>query len=206
MSKFGFNSSQMFEFFKVLDQDLLLYINGNHMEFLDTVMWWLSSKFLWVPMYLFMVYYLFKHFGKWAALALVALFFVNFGLSDYFSGHVIRNLIARPRPSNPENIISPLIHLVNNYHGGAYGFPSSHATNSMSLALLYTLIVRNKWAAYLLFTWSFIHSYTRIYLGVHYPSDIITGWCLGALIALFVYSLYKGLTNPRIKWSSLRLF
>ena len=78
MSQFGFNSSQMFEFFKVLDQDLLLYINGNHMEFLDTVMWWLSSKFLWVPMYLFMVYYLFKHFGKWAALALVALFFVNF--------------------------------------------------------------------------------------------------------------------------------
>ena len=174
MSKFGFRKYQMFDFFKLLDQDLLLYINGNHMESLDFVMWWLSDKFFWVPMYLFLIYYLYKRFGKWAALALVALFFVNFGLSDYFSGHVIRNLIARPRPSNPENIISPLIHLVNNYHGGAYGFPSSHASNSMSLALLFTLIVRNKWAAYL---------FGRA-LSIRYHYRMVLG-CIDSAICLF---------------------
>ena len=189
-----------------LDTDLLLYINGHHTEFLDWLMWTLTGKFLWIPLYIALLWVVYKKFGPWATLVIIILFVCNFMLSEYTSGTLIRKWVIRPRPSNPENEIEPLIHLVHNYRGGSFGFPSCHASNSFSLAFLYMLIVRNKWATVAVFAWAIIHSYTRIYLGVHYPSDILSGAMVGGLIAGLVYFLYRQLTNPNIKWNSLRLF
>lgn len=194
----------MVEFLHSLDNNLLLFINGHHTAFLDELMWILTDKYLWIPLYLLLFYLIYRRFGLWSSLVILALFLVNFGLSDYSCGTLIRDWATRPRPSNPENDISPFIQLVHNYRGGSYGFPSCHASNSMSLAMLYFLIVRNKWATYAVFIWAFVHSLTRVYMGVHYPSDILVGWLVGAVIAAFIYFIYRQLTNPEIKWNKLR--
>lgn len=194
----------MVEFFNSLDTDLLLYINGHHTAFLDELMWILTDKNTWIPLYVILLFLVYKKFGLIPTLVVLALFIVNFGLSEYTCGTMVRKWVIRPRPSNPENEISPLIQLVHNYRGGDYGFPSCHASNSFSLAVLYSLIVKNKWATYAIFTWAVVHSLTRVYMGVHYPTDILAGWMAGGLIAAFIYFIYRQLTNPDLKWSKLK--
>ena len=97
----------MVEYINSLDTDLLLWINGNHTEFLDWLMWTLTGKYLWIPLYVFLLYLIYKKFGKWPALIILGLFVINFGLSEYTTGTLIRKWVIRPRPSNPENEIEP---------------------------------------------------------------------------------------------------
>ena len=182
----------MIDWLQNIDTALMLWLNGFHNSFMDTFMWLVSNKLMWVPMYVMIPYVLYKRFGIKAALFLVvAMFFINLFATDSFCSQVLRHNILRPRPSNADSPIFGMVHIVNGYRGGHYGFPSCHAANSFSLATLITLVFQNRRTAVLMFLWAILHSYSRVYLGVHYPGDIIAGAIIGCMVAGLVYYIFR---------------
>ena len=172
-----------------LDTDILLWINGHHTEWLDGVMWYISQAWVWIPLYVVLIGLLIWRFGwKWGLVYTVALV-AAVGLSDWISSGVIKHLVCRPRPTH-EPALEGLVHVVNGYVGGAYGFVSSHAANTMSLAVLFGLIWNKiNHQAWWLLSYVVVNCYSRMYLGVHYPGDILGGLLVGTVMAFVVYGL-----------------
>lgn len=186
----------MIDFLQQIDTNLFLWFNGFHNSFFDLLMWLVSDKFVWLPMYAVFLYVMLKKYGTHHLLLfLIVMFFVNFAISDFLCGHFLRHLICRPRPTNAESPIWQFVHIVNGYRGGHYGFPSCHAANSFGLAMLAYLQFRRKRMALFMFTWAAIHSYSRIYLGVHYPGDIIVGAMIGIATANLTFWAFQRLLN-----------
>ena len=194
-----------------LDQALLVAINNWNCPFMDQVMWYISTKWLWIPLYLVLAGLLFWRFGWKKALLCLLAFALAVGLSDFISSGLIKPWVARWRPTR-EPALEGLVHIVNGYIGGKYGFPSSHAANSMAVAVLFSLIwTRSKdhknkshqvW--WLLISWSLLVSYSRMYLGVHYPLDILCGLILGAVLAVGVWLLLDRVDACCTKADNLR--
>ena len=168
-----------------LDQKLFLFLNGLHSEGLDPVMVWISGKFTWWPFYLLLLAFLIWKRG-WKMIPLAILIALCVTLADQISVHLFKEVFERLRPSR-EPDLQGLVHIVNGYRGGQFGFVSSHAANSFSIAMLLALTIRKGWFWALMFFWAALVSYSRIYLGVHYPGDIIGGAILGVLIGWGVY-------------------
>jgi undecaprenyl-diphosphatase len=178
-----------------LDQQLFLFLNSINSPFCDTVMHALSGKLIWAPLYLAILIYLgIKYKRKFLIILLFVILAVT--MADQFSVQLFKNLFQRPRPCH-EPSLEGLIHLVNGECGGMYGFVSSHATNSFNVALLSLLFIRKRWYTITIILWALIIGYSRIYLGVHYPGDVICGSLLGALIGWSCYKLYV-LTDNKI--------
>lgn len=184
----------MIEQIEQFDRDLFLTLNGLHADWLDPIMWWLSSIVFMIPVIAFVLYYAYKK-GK-LRLALIMMGGVGLCvlLSDRISVELFKEVFQRYRPTHNTDI-GDLVHTVikpngEEYRGGLFSFVSSHATNAMSMALFSFLHLRRfnkKWS--LIFLWVIIVSYTRIYLGVHYPADLVCGAALGAVIGGIVYWL-----------------
>ncbi|PKP27297.1 MAG: phosphatase PAP2 family protein [Bacteroidetes bacterium HGW-Bacteroidetes-22] len=171
------------------DTWLLLAINGFHAPWADVLMWWLSSKLIWIPLYLFLMVLLWNEFGHqiWRSLLLVLILVV---LTDQGSV-LIKNGVQRPRPTHNTEIENE-VHVVKDYRGGTYGFISSHAANTTGIALFVGLLLRrrNKSLLPALIVWALVVSYSRIYLGVHYPGDVLAGALLGALFGWALAKLH----------------
>lgn len=169
----------------LLDKNLFLAINGFHSFFWDGVMFAISAKFTWIPLYIAVLAVLIRNWKResiWLIIALVGCIII----SDQISSGLIKELVQRPRPSHaPE--LKTLVHLVNGYSGGQFGFVSSHAANSFGFAFLSSTLFRNGKYTSLIFCWAVLVSYSRMYLGVHYPLDILGGALVGVMAALACY-------------------
>lgn len=171
-----------------LDQQLFLFLNSCYSPFWDKVMYAVSSVIIWVPLYLTILIWLaIKYRRKFIIILLFIILAAT--LADQMSVHLFKNIFHRLRPCH-EPSLEGLVHLIDGKCGGMYGFVSSHATNSFNVALLSLLFIRRRWFTILIILWALIVGYSRIYLGVHYPGDVICGSILGAFIGWGIYKLY----------------
>ena len=183
-----------------IDTEILLAINGWHAPWADTLMWIISAKATWIPLYLLLIGLLVWRYRqpaptpiKWlqkvpACVVMIVAIGLAVGAADFIASGILKDWVARPRPSRvPE--LEGVLHLVNGYKSGRYGFVSSHAANTMAVALLFSLIWRNKIATCGLMLWVAANCYSRMYLGVHYPTDILGGLIVGSLVAVVGYWL-----------------
>lgn len=172
-----------------IDARLLLIVNGAHSPFFDSVMWCISGSWIWVPFYAVLAYLLFRRMSwKRASICLVTIGLIILA-ADQTCATLIRPEIGRLRPANLNNPLSSFVHVVNGYRGGRYGFPSCHAANTFALAVFMSLVIRHKWFTVMMFSWAFIVSYSRMYLGVHYFGDLFCGATIGSLFAVLFYYL-----------------
>ena len=172
-----------------IDARLLLIVNGAHSPFFDSVMWCISGRWIWVPFYAVLAYLLFRRMSwKRASICLVTIGLINLA-ADQTCATLIRPEIGRLRPANLNNPLSSFVHVVNGYRGGRSGFPSCHAANTFALAVFMSLVIRHKWFTVMMFSWAFVVSYSRMYLGVHYFGDLFCGATIGSLFAVLFYYL-----------------
>lgn len=161
-----------------LDKKLFLFLNGFHTDELDSVMLLITKTNFWTPLYLLLIYFIFKRYNSegWLILAGAAIMII---LSDQITSSLMKPFFARLRPSHDPSL-QGLVHLVDDYRGGLYGFASSHAANTFATALFVWLLFRDsvKWS-WVIFIWAVLIAYTRIYLGVHFPGDILGGAMVG---------------------------
>ena len=169
------------------DFDILLWINGHYAEWLDQVMWVISRANTWIALYVLLVGLIIYRYRNWKAVLFILIGFgIAVGLSDYLCSGILKPIVCRPRPTH-EPALEGMLHIVNGYTGGLYGFCSSHAANTMAVGLLFSLLYRNKIATAGLMTWVALNCYSRMYLGAHYPTDIICGLLIGAAWAVLVW-------------------
>ena len=179
------------DFFIDIDSQLFLFLNGLHADWLDPIMIAITKMWVWLPIYLFLVYLTKKQYGKRCWMIFLAVGLVVL-CSDQLSAHVCKPVFQRLRPCY--NIdFQELIYLPKGMAGGRYGFVSSHAANTFAIGTFLTAALRKntKWIGWLLFMWAFLSSYSRIYIGYHYPGDILCGAVLGILIGLIIWKLFQ---------------
>lgn len=184
-----------------IDTDLFLFLNGLHANWLDKVMIAVTQMWVWAPLYLLLIYWTVKQYGKRCWWVFVAVGVVVL-CSDQLSAHVCKPLFQRLRPCyNPD--LQDLIYLPKGMAGGRFGFVSSHAANTSAVAAFLTPVLRNyrPWLGIVLYLWAFISSYSRIYLGFHYPGDILCGAILGILIGLILWRVFQLVVVRKI-WKS----
>jgi undecaprenyl-diphosphatase len=187
----------MLETILELDTQLFLFLNGLNSPFWDKLMWWFSEKEFWYPFYGLLIIAMAWRY-KWNAIFTVVFIALTITLADQISVKVFKEGFERLRPShNPD--LEGMIHHINNYQGGMYGFVSSHAANTFGLAAFTSLLFRKRWFTWFIFIWAAVVSYSRIYLGVHYPLDIIGGALLGMMLGYLVFWLYRWVGQRYLK-------
>jgi undecaprenyl-diphosphatase len=173
-----------------MENDLFLYLNTKfHHPILDTIMWCISDFRYWIPLFLYWLFLLYQNQKK-TFIRNVLLIVLIITLSDQCSSAIIKPYFKRLRPSH-EPIFADKVHLIEEragvlYRGGKYGFVSSHAANSFAIITFLFLILKPQFSFFWFF-WAFLVSYSRIYLGVHYPTDILFGALVGIIIAFLVF-------------------
>lgn len=172
----------MIDTLSAIDEQVLLFFNGHHTAFLDEVMLLVTGKLIWIPFYIMLMDMLFRKLGsKYALMTLLAVGLAIL-LADQICASLIRPYVARLRPTNPDNPIYPLLNLVNGYARGGYGWPSCHAANTFALATLLSVVFRKNSFTLFIFAWAVLVSFSRVYLGVHYPGDILCGAIIGSFL------------------------
>lgn len=172
-----------------LDTSIFLWLNSSHSPFWDVFMKMASGKLIWVGMYAALLLAIWRAYGWRTFVVMTIGAALAAGLADHITASILRPIFERLRPANPENPISELVHIVDGYRGGRYGFPSCHAANTFALAT-FTSFLFNRWRFTLFIVlWALLNCYSRVYLGVHYPGDLIAGFLVGCMCGSFVYLL-----------------
>lgn len=179
----------MIDYLNDIDTEALLAINGWHGTFQDALWWMVSAKWASALLLVALIWIL-LHQNRRHALLVLAMLVLAFALADQISSGLIKHLVERLRPTR-EPSLNNMIHIVNDYRGGMFGFVSSHAANSFAASTLIALIMRHRLVTFSLFTWALLQCYSRVYLGVHYPGDILGGIVVGVLVGWLVWRLMR---------------
>lgn len=183
--------NEMIQYLSQIDTDLFLWLNGFHSTFWDYFMTIYSSRFVWVPFYASFVYVMFRNFPWKVNVTCLIVITLIILICDQTASGLLKPMVMRMRPSNLDNPISPLVHVSFGYRGGRYGFPSSHAANAWSMAFFAAYLVKRTKLTVFLSIWAFVMCYSRIYLGVHYPGDLLVGTLIGLATATVSYYAFK---------------
>lgn len=175
------------------DTNITLAINGFHCGYLDNFMMMYSGRFIWIPLYLSLFIIMFRNFPHKAVVYCLLFAVVLIALCDQTASSILRPMFGRLRPANPDNPISPLIHIVDGYRGGWHGFPSAHSANCWGTFLFITYVFRQRVLSITLAVWAFLMCWSRIYLGVHYFGDVVFGMVVGFICASVVYYVFQHL-------------
>ena len=185
----------MIENLNTLDHELMLWLNYDGGTFQDAFWYTLSQIPSWIPLYITIIFVMLQPSDgqkqkRWMKFILLLLFTaLVFAFTDQISAGIIKPLVQRPRPSHDGSIMDRL-HFVNDYHGGAYGFVSSHAANCFGLAVWVSCLYKRRSLVTAMMLYAVLNCYSRIYLGVHFPGDIICGTILGILCGWLGYYCY----------------
>lgn len=179
----------MLDYLAQLDANIFLFFNGYHNGYFDNFMSMFSGRFIWIPMYAGLLYMMLRRYQPVKVIVMLVGIALSITLADQICATFIRPIFERLRPSNLQNPLSEFTHIVNNYRGGAYGFPSCHAANSFALAAFAACMIARRPFTLFILSWAVLNSYSRIYLGVHYPGDLIVGGLIGATVGFFCYRL-----------------
>ncbi len=172
-----------------LDQNLFLSLNQAGLPLLDPVMRLFSATWIWIPIYLILAYVMVKS-NRLQGLLALAFLLLTLIMTEQISVHAFKEVFERLRPCHDPDLQNQ-IRLVASHCGGLYGFVSTHATNAAGLFLFSSLYFRKKTLTWVLLVWVVLVSYSRIYLGVHFPGDILGGWLLGLTLAASSFSIYS---------------
>lgn len=179
----------MIEYLNGIDADALLAVNGLHDMFQDAFWWMVTAKWSSLLLVLALAWIL-LHQNRRHALLVLAMLVLSILVADQVSSGLIKHLVERLRPTHDPSLES-MVHVINGYRGGLYGFVSSHAANSFAIATLLALVMRHRVVTLSMFTWALLQCYSRVYLGVHYPGDILGGIIVGVLAGWLVWQLMR---------------
>lgn len=173
-----------------IDQALLFWLNGSNSLFTDGVMSTLTAGVMWIPLYIALFYVVLKNNETMAQVLLTvgcaaACVLITAGITNL----VVKPLVARPRPCD-DPVIKYAIDVVSGVSAGNYSFFSAHAANTSALVMFMALLIRNRLFIVAMSLWSALNCYTRLYLGMHYPSDILCGLLFGCLMGFIAYVVY----------------
>ena len=185
------------------DKELLITLNGSTSSFLDGMIMAVTQTTTWIPLFVCLLYVVIKNNTWRNTLFIILMVALLVTLCDRFASGFCKPYFHRLRPSQ-EPDLADVIDLVNGYRGGLYGFISSHASNTFGMSVFFSLLFKNKKVTPLLLLYSCLSIYSRMYLGVHYPLDILMGTIWGVFCGFFVYKLYRWLLAKTSSVSPLR--
>lgn len=173
-----------------LDRSLLAFFNGSDSLFIDNLVVVLTSGLTWIPLYLSLLYIVIKNNETMKQILLVIgcvclCMLISDGVVDY----IVKPMVGRLRPTN-DPLIKYSLNVVDGIRETQYGFFSAHASNTFCIAIFFSLLIRNCKFVTTMIIWSLVNCWTRLYLGVHYPSDILVGLLWGGFVGALVYYIY----------------
>lgn len=180
------------------ERDLFFLLNGSDSVILDNIMYTISLSKIWIPLYLFVLLLFFYKKPVKEALFTSLFFILVFALCDQFSSGLIKPFFERLRPGHHPDF-KDFVRIVNGHRGGGYSFISGHATNCFGFAVALALLFRNRWVTIIALIWATLISYSRIYLGMHFISDVVGGIIAGTLIATILYAVFIPLRQKLFK-------
>lgn len=178
-----------------VNTELFLLLNFDGGTLLDNFFWIVSGKLTWIPLYIVILYLIYRKAGVKGMLLSLLFIGIGIGISDQVCNFFKNNMQTLRPTHNP--VLENLVHTVNGYMGGLYGTVSAHAATTFSVAVFSSYVIKCKWVTVALVFWSLLVCYSRIYLGVHYPEDLIYGLVLGFLVGASMYKLYSMFFNKR---------
>jgi len=182
------------------DREVTVSLNGSDSLFMDNFAWLHTNPWFWIPLAVVAIFVIIRNIQPKKLIFAIAAIVLTVVICDQLSSSLCKPLFERLRPSRDLMILDS-IDTVRGYRGGLYGFFSGHASNSFGLAVLFALFIRNWVLSVGIISWATLNAYIRVYLGVHFLGDVLTGAVVGTLVAVIIYLIYKLLTERSVNYN-----